>query len=50
MEYKGYQIIEKQTGFAIVDSKFNQEILCRSIQACKIRISKLIASRIYFNI
>lgn len=50
MEYKGYTIIQKPEGFAIVDTKFNQEIKCRSVQACKVRISKLIETRIKFNI
>jgi hypothetical protein len=50
MEYKGYSIIKKPEGFVIVDSKFNQEIKCKSVQACKVRISKLIETRIKFNI
>ena len=50
MKYKGYTIIQKPEGFAIVDAKFNQEIKCRSVQACKVRISKLIETRIKFNI
>lgn len=50
MEYKGYTIIQKPEGFAIVDAKFNQEIKCKSVQACKVRISKLIETRIKFNI
>jgi hypothetical protein len=47
MNYKNFQIIHKPelNAYAIVDSKFNQEIKCKSIQACKIRISKLIATR-----
>ena len=50
MEYKGFKIIEKPKGFAIIDSKFNQELICKSIQTCKIRITKLIKTRIEFNI
>jgi hypothetical protein len=50
MKYKGFEIIETAKGFAIIDSKFNQQIACRSVQACKIRISKLIDTRIKFNI
>jgi hypothetical protein len=47
MNYKNFQIIHKPelNAYAIVDSKFNQEIKCKSIQACKVRISKLIESR-----
>jgi hypothetical protein len=50
MKYKGFKIIETNEGFAIIDQKFDQKIKCKNLQACKIRISKLIASRIYFNI
>jgi hypothetical protein len=47
MSYKNFQIVfkPKLNAYAIIDSKFNQEIKCKSIQACKVRISKLIASR-----
>jgi len=50
MSYKNFQIVFKPelNAYAIIDSKFNQEIKCKSIQACKVRISKLIASRQYF--
>jgi hypothetical protein len=50
MEYKGYKIVQMPIGYSIIDSKFNQEIKCKSIQACKIRISKLIQTRIKFGI
>jgi hypothetical protein len=47
MSYKNFQIVFKPelNVYAIIDSKFNQEIMCKSIQACKVRISKLIVSR-----
>ena len=47
MNYKNFQIVHKPelNAYAIIDSKFNQEIKCKSVQACKVRISKLIATR-----
>jgi len=47
MNYKNFQIAYKPelNTYVIIDSKFNQEIKCKSVQACKVRISKLIASR-----
>jgi len=50
MIYKGWKIVKKQNGFAVIDAKFGFEIKCKSLQACKIRISKLIATRIALNI
>ena len=47
MNYKNFQIAYKSelNAYVIIDSQFNQEIKCKSIQACKVRISKLIAIR-----
>jgi hypothetical protein len=47
MNYKNFQIVHKPelNAYAIIDNKFNQEIKCKSVQACKVRISKLIATR-----
>jgi hypothetical protein len=47
MTYKNFQITHKPelNAYVIIDSLYNQEIKCKSIQACKIRISKLIISR-----
>lgn len=47
MEYKNFKIIfsSELNKYLIVDEQFKQEIKCSSVQACKIRISKLIASR-----
>jgi len=47
MNYKNFEIAYKPelSAYVIIDSKFNQEIKCKSIQACKVRISKLIATR-----
>lgn len=47
MNYKNFQIVHKPelNAYAIIDSKFNQEIKCKSIQACKVRISKILATR-----
>ena len=47
MTYKNFQIVYKPelNAYVIIDSQFNQEIKCQSIQACKMRISKLIATR-----
>jgi hypothetical protein len=47
MTYKNFEIIYKPelSTYAIIDAKFNQEIKCKSVQACKVRISKLIATR-----
>ena len=51
MTYKNFQIVYKPelNAYAIIDSKFNQEIKCKSVQACKVRISKLIAIRQHFS-
>jgi hypothetical protein len=47
MNYKNFEIVYKPelNNYAIIDNKFNQEIKCRSVQACKVRISKIIATR-----
>ena len=47
MNYKNFEIVYKPelNAYAIIDSKFNQEIKCKSVQACKIRISKILATR-----
>ncbi len=49
MKYKNFEIIYKPeiNAYVIIDNQFNQEIKSKSIQACKIRISKLIATRQY---
>jgi len=51
MLYRNYEIVFKTelNKYAIIDTEYNQEIICNSIQACKIRISKLINTRIYLN-
>jgi hypothetical protein len=50
MKYKNFEIAHKPelNAYVIIDSKFNQEIKCKSVQACKMRISKLIATRQHF--
>ena len=47
MFYKNFEIVYKPESntYAIVDTQYNQEIKCSSVQACKMRISKLIATR-----
>jgi hypothetical protein len=47
MKYKNFEIAYKPelNTFVIIDNQFNQEIKCKSVQACKLRISKLIATR-----
>ena len=47
MKYKNFEIVFKPelNAYAIIDTKFNQEIKCKSVQACKVRISKLIIIR-----
>ena len=51
MLYKNYEIVFKPelNKYAIIDTKYNREITCNSIQACKIRISKLINTRMYLD-
>jgi hypothetical protein len=51
MLYKNYEIVFKPelNKYAIIDTEYDQQIICNSIQACKIRISKLINTRIYLN-
>ena len=47
MKYKNFEIAYKPelNTYVIIDAKFAQEIKCKSVQACKVRISKLIATR-----
>ena len=47
MKYKNFEIAYKPelSIYVIIDNQFNQEIKCKSVQACKMRISKLITSR-----
>lgn len=47
MNYKNFEIAHKPelNTYVIIDSQFNREIKCKSVQACKVRISKLIATR-----
>jgi hypothetical protein len=51
MKYKNFEIAYKPelSAYVIIDSQFNQEIKCKSVQACKVRISKLIATRQRFS-
>lgn len=47
IEYQGFKIVFKPdtNQYVIIDSKFNQEIKCKNVQACKLRITKLINTR-----
>jgi hypothetical protein len=47
MEYKDFKIVfsSELNTYLIIDEQFKQEIKCKSVQACKVRISKLIATR-----
>jgi hypothetical protein len=53
IEYKGFKIVFKPelNKHVIIDRDFNnRELPGGSIQACKVRISKIIATRSSFNV
>jgi hypothetical protein len=51
MIYKGFEIVfdSLTNQWLIKDKEYNRDLNCRSLQACKIRISELIKTREYLR-